>query len=158
MHDITHFISLDARRATTYLEEAMLYMFLRGFWQIKRDISYERSKRARVEGYASFAEHAKAELFYNEHGTLFLSGAEYTCSRTYLYRFGEQISIFFPENPPRLFMMLREQGKHFCGEHDCCQDRYMATYTLYHDHCFCIEYRVQGPKKAYEMKTLYWRA
>lgn len=42
-----------------------------------------------------------------------------------------------------------------CGEHLCIQDLYLANYTFKNDNSFVLKYKINGPKKCYEITNEY---
>ena len=84
-------------------------------------------------------------------------GKQFDTTRAYIYRFKDDtIHAYFHETPERLFHTLdRISDQSATADHTCEKDRYAGIYTFIRPEEFHLEYRVFGPNKNYEMKTVY---
>lgn len=133
----------------------LLFSNLEGSWKFHRIILNE----GEVNGIAHFKKMDPFSLHYREEGELVLKNQTYNVYRDYLYKFQDQtFSIFFYENPPRLFHTLEftsanaAKGSHLCGK-----DTYDVFYEFENPNSFKITYSIQGPKKNQLITTAFFR-
>ncbi len=111
-----------------------------------------------MEGTASFNPITESEFHYEEKGLLTVSEKkQFNATQNYIYRLESgQIQVYFNEKPPRLFLSLQfVQDQVAEASHICSEDLYHATYNFLGQEQFSIHYRIEGPRKNYEIHTLY---
>ncbi|KYR01254.1 hypothetical protein DLAC_02374 [Tieghemostelium lacteum] len=143
-----------------------------GRWNFTREILHKNNnERFSVNGIAKFQQLNVGDentLQYQEEGVMKqLSNSQtFNITQRYIYQYDEpkdQITVYFDENPKRLFHHLTtttsvgeiSNCQAVRGYHLCELDHYNATYQFLSDREFQIIYSVQGPKKDYEIKTLF---
>lgn len=100
-------------------------------------------------------------LGLRESGVLRLgSGESLSASRHWLWRLTGDVvfEVFFDEDPPRSYHAVHLQ-EHMDGwkgsaDHLCVDDRYLGAYLFTNDR-IVIEQSIKGPKKDYEIQTVY---
>ena len=132
---------------------------LEGDWTLHR----RADGRALMDGEASFSATDDGGLIYREHGEASMpDGQSFHAERSYLYRSRKDgFSVFFPENPPRLFhdIGLTRDGDRLFGDarHPCGDDLYLSRYEFFGDGTFTTRHDVSGPRKKYVLETSYAR-
>lgn len=122
-----------------------------GHWQFQRVIRHDAGHLAQVTGQAVFAPDADG-LVYDETGQMSLNGhAPLTSTRRYLWRAG--IEVLFDDG--RFFHHLPEPGQ--AARHCCAPDTYVVRYMFDDWPRWSSHWRVDGPRKAYQMVTDYTR-
>lgn len=134
---------------------------LAGPWRLQRRIS----GLATMEGTAVFAPQQDGSLLYTEQGRVTLAdGRTHQAHQRYLYQpLPQGFSVWFPEQPPRLFhtMDLQPQADgSLCGSalHGCGDDTYRSHYRFAPDGSWVLTHVVQGPRKDYSSSTHFQRA
>lgn len=140
-------------------EGRSVFEHLKGRWHQVRTIE----PGGHYVGEAEFSPIAPGFLRYTEEGTLTPQGASPVRSRrSYIYAIdGDTVSVYFDENPPRLFHRIEldpNHTSHFVStesRHLCGADDYRSTYEFKPDGTFVVRHRVIGPRKNYVMTTTY---
>ena len=125
-----------------------------GFWRLERVIVPAQGPAARFTGQARFTPEGAA-LRYHEEGELTLPGAApMRAERRYLWRAeGEEIAVFFDDGRPfHRFSPAAPAAHHWCDPDDYRVRYDFAAWPLWH-----AEWRVQGPRKDYTMRSEYRR-
>lgn len=141
-----------------------IFRLLEGLWRLHRIIPEHGS----LLGTAVFKTEGldKDSLHYREEGTFTSKEGESSHSyREYLYRYSDnKISVFFDREGSRLLHTLEFSGPEpfprpvfATSTHLCICDTYKATYTFLHPDEFHLDYIVKGPKKDYQMHTIFQR-
>ena len=128
-----------------------------GEWRIERQIKdHLAGDTLKFSGTASFTPEDDA-LRYLETGILQRSGqADMTASQRYLWRQTEGgIEVFFADG--RFFHRL-ESAEQANAVHDCPPDFYRVAYDFSDFSRWNSRWRVTGPRKDYEMTSVYCRA
>ncbi len=123
-----------------------------GEWTLERMIEPAQGPSGRFEGTALWAPEATG-LLYEEQGTLKLSGQPAMAAHR-RYHWHHDLWITFEDG--RRFHQVPARG----GEtsHWCDPDTYLATYDFESWPQFSVEWTVRGPRKDYQMTTVYRRA
>ena len=120
-----------------------------GAWQIARDICPEVGPPARFDGQGVWTPQAYG-LAYLERGVLRMEGvAPMQAERRYQWH--HDMSVFFEDG--RFFHKVPAEGGH--TEHWCDPDHYKVTYNFSAWPRFDVSWGVQGPRKAYQMRSLF---
>lgn len=130
-----------------------------GDWRIERRIDDRRAgQEGWFEGHARLAPDGPAGLRYVETGVLRLgSGPPMPADRTYLWRFLEdQVEVRFEDGRP--FHAFLPEGQSDGTDHPCGADLYRVRYDFGQWPAWEARWRVTGPRKAYEMTSLYRRS
>jgi uncharacterized protein DUF6314 len=154
----------DRNEQTTVAQRA--FRILVGRWRLDRTIPGVAS----LVGQAVFAPtgNALSPLRYQERGDLRLNaGGTYAATRRYLYRLmGERIVIEFADRPNRgaalhdLSFNPSPNGAAVLvarHRHSCWPDNYDFEMTIRGNDRLETRYRIVGPRKNYEMHTIYDR-
>ena len=132
---------------------------LAGRWGLERRIEGHAS----MKGTTDFSWREDGRLSYLERGVLQLvTGDEFETHRRYLFeQRADGFVVHFAEDPPRVFhkITLEEKRGTLFGEADhlCNHDLYQSSYEFHLDGSFSIRHDVYGPRKDYEMVTVYRR-
>ncbi len=137
-----------------------IFHSLKGNWIFHRIIS----SHGTIEGTATFSRGSSENcLHYKEEGVFFDgSGKTYDTFREYFYQLDQdQISVYFCENPLRLFHTLSFVPKlkipTATASHLCKCDTYDAVYTFSAPDAFSLCYTIKGPQKDYCIQTDFKR-
>ncbi|MBA4749876.1 MAG: hypothetical protein H2057_04565 [Alphaproteobacteria bacterium] len=130
---------------------------LLGKWYFTREIPGHASMR----GEAVFEETTDHYTLYREEGQLI--AGDYTSSFFKEYLFEKApggFAVYFKEVPKRLFhtviLELNDDSLwHGKTEHQCLCDHYASAYVFFARGQFSITHQVKGPRKNYEIKTIY---
>lgn len=150
-----------------------IFQALEGSWRIER---YMKPLSQTFEGTAKFTKTVyPQELHYQERGVLTTDkGEKLDSNKEYLYRYeNDAISVFFKEKIPRLFHTLtfdehinypfKATASHLCE----CEstktlpqefrkfDSYEATYVFFNKGKFSLSYKIEGPKKNYQIDSTF---
>ncbi|KAM9995431.1 hypothetical protein ACTFIY_001629 [Dictyostelium cf. discoideum] len=114
-----------------------------------------------VSGTASFKQlDDEFSYQYQEEGILKQpDNTTFNISQRYIYRLKDDIiSVYFDENPERLFQTLDFNNSSLAkGHHLCGKDTYDAIYQLISPKEFNLVYSVLGPKKNYKITTTFFK-
>ena len=122
-----------------------------GLWQLSRAITHANGGQAQFEGTANWAPHPDG-LFYEEVGQLRIENAQpIKATRSYIWKVG--LNIYFPDG--RFFHQVPLNGEE--AHHNCPPDDYRVRYDFAKWPSFSAKWRVTGPKKDYEMVSIYTR-
>ena len=124
-----------------------------GRWRLTRQIrDFAGGPDGRFDGRAVFAP-ADRGLIYREEGVLTLGGARVRAERSYIWReAGEGVDVCFPDG--RFFHRIGP-GPTPEAEHDCPPDTYRVAYDFAAWPEWRAVWRVTGPRKDYESRSLY---
>jgi len=126
-----------------------------GRWRLARDILHADGLRGRLDGEARVAPAGPALCTYTEEGRLVLDAGEpLLATRRYLWRDAAgAIDISFSDGRPFHRVSLGA----FCAEtaHLCPPDRYAVFYDFSDWPVWTARWRVEGPRKDYEMTSTY---
>ncbi|MGX9354322.1 DUF6314 family protein [Roseobacteraceae bacterium S113] len=128
-----------------------------GHWRIARDIDDAKAQmQARFEGTAVLSWQGD-DLAYAETGALQMPGAiTMQAQRRYLWsQEGPRLCIFFDDGRP--FHHIELGTLRPKAHHDCPPDVYDVTYDFSVWPHWCAQWRVQGPRKDYVMRSEYSR-
>ncbi len=133
-----------------------IFYSLEGFWKLSRHITDQGT----VEGIACFRKKANHPnvLLYREEGVFTsLNGQRFDISQEFEYRLTEErIDVFFSREHDRLLHSLEFIGPNQAsGRHLCGYDNYCAAYQFHFPGSFELHYVVKGPKKDYQIQTLF---
>jgi|SRR5579871_1205585 len=133
-----------------------IFYSLKGHWKFSRHITDQGT----VEGIACFRKKANHPhvLLYREEGVFTsLKGQQHRISQEYEYRYSEEkIDVFFARERNQLLHSLEFTGPHQAsGQHLCGKDTYFAAYQFHFPGSFELQYVVKGPKKDYQIQTLF---
>ena len=132
---------------------------LAGAWDLDRTIE----GKATMVGIAEFKLLETGQLKYREEGRIHLAdGQAFDGHREYVFeRSPDGFSVFFAENPPRLFhaIAIAREGDALVGSagHLCVADHYDSVYRFRADGSFVIQHTVNGPRKDYLSRTEFRR-
>lgn len=136
-----------------------LFDMLRGRWRLTRKIADRAAGlNGRFEGVAIFlTTAAPLSLDYRETGTLSFGPFEHAAERQYRWRFRapDRASVFFDDG--RFFHTLRPMNGIAEVHHDCAPDRYEGRYVFEAPDRWTQAWRVAGPRKDYDMESLFER-
>ncbi len=120
-----------------------------GRWKITRSIVPKRGPNGRFEGLGLWSADGDG-LAYRETGTLFLDGAP-PMQAERRYRWAPDLSVYFDDG--RFFHRVPAAGGR--TQHWCDPDTYTVEYEFADWPTFSVTWQVQGPRKSYEMTSLY---
>jgi hypothetical protein len=133
---------------------------LEGAWDLARTIECH----ATMAGVAVFTRQHAGLLKYREEGRIRLAdGKAFDAHREYRFeRTADGFSVFFEEEPPRLFHRIRiahDAADALAGSaiHLCAPDVYDSHYRFLADGSFAIRHTVRGPRKDYVSATVFER-
>jgi hypothetical protein len=136
-----------------------VFDFLMGRWSFEREVSGQAS----IQGEASVSMQQDRTALYVEAALVILtSGERLHGERRYLYRkIDDGFSVFFHDTGA-LFHDLRfepdgEGRLRACATHSCKADFYRSTYVLWDHGCMHVQHIVQGPRKDFQIDTVYRR-
>jgi hypothetical protein len=111
----------------------------------------------RFDGAATFAPAGDA-LRYREEGSLRLGdGPALAASRENLWRWGaEGVAVLFADGRP--VHRFNPSGEGWGTDHPCGPDLYRVRYDFAAWPLWRAEWHVEGPRKAYALRSLYARA
>ncbi|MCV3271179.1 DUF6314 family protein [Roseobacter sinensis] len=122
-----------------------------GAWELTREIRHDAGAQAVFAGEAIWIPD-EAGLLYRETGTLTVpGGAPMQAERRYLWRAG--LRVYFEDG--RFFHQVPATGG--TAEHWCDPDAYTVCYDFSDWPAFSTVWRVEGPRKRYEMSSRYRR-
>ncbi|MET3927104.1 DUF6314 family protein [Devosia sp. 2618] len=129
-----------------------------GNWSFERSISGQ----GQMTGTAVFSERPDGLLDYREVGQLQIANGSFAFNRSYLYQVrADGFEVFFDEAPPRLFQRVdlteTAHGLTGSGHHLCPPDIYDSRYEFHLPNRFLIVHAVDGPRKAYVIRTEFKR-
>lgn len=136
-----------------------LKAFLCGNWEVDRIvIDRALAMTGGLQGQATFR-HRAAGLLYEEHGTLTFGEHHGRAEQSYLYEFPEgdrRASVRFRDG--RAFYELdlsrgQDHVRHVCGT-----DVYDGVFIALSSTAWQSEWKVSGPRKAYDLLTTYTRS
>lgn len=136
-----------------------LLQCLLGEWIFDREIAGQ----ARMSGAASFVLIAPGTALYREGGELRLHSGERLHSRqSYVYAEAAEGFVVRFEDSGDLFeeVRLEPDGKGTLvgtAQHLCADDLYVSKYVFEADGSFTVQHEVNGPRKAYTVRTVYRR-
>jgi hypothetical protein len=123
-----------------------------GAWRLERTIAQADLPPGRFEGTALWSPHPEG-LAYLEDGTLWIEGQPpMIATRRYLWK--PDLSVWFEDG--RYFHTVPPAGGDTA--HWCDPDDYRVEYDFTRWPAFEVHWRVQGPRKSYEMRSQYTRA
>ena len=126
-----------------------------GLWSLSREITDTRAgTTGRFDGTARFTPDGDG-LLYVETGQLVLSGAlPMQAERRYIWRIdGNAIAVDFDDGRPfHTFAPAAPEASHWCDP-----DSYAVTYAFEDWPVWSSSWRVRGPRKDYEMTSIYAR-
>lgn len=126
-----------------------------GLWRLDRAIDDRLAGTAgRFEGTARFVAQGDG-LLYREEGTLRLGdGPPLAAHRAYLWRWERDgVLVSFPDGRP--FHRFRPEGASEGTDHPCGADLYRVAYDFAAFPRWAAEWRVEGPRKDYRMRSDY---
>ena len=149
------------------MDPGKIFRLMGGYWKIYRTIQEAPKNMIPGEGKAIFTSDSKDPnvLFYKEDLYLLANSEKIDVSKEYIFRYiGNNISVFFKEQPERFFYTLEFENLSEIdkvitakAEHLCIKDTYKAYYKFFDNNKFELSYQVKGPKKDYIMTTMYDR-
>ena len=134
-----------------------------GAWQISRRIEDSLAgQTGRFEGEAVLTPDRPGGLTYREDGVLTLgAGPPMRATRVYLWSFAPAggdagVEVRFEDGRP--FHAFIPEGQSDGTDHPCGADLYRVRYDFREWPLWEARWRVTGPRKAYEMTSLYHRS
>lgn len=121
-----------------------------GLWRLEREIDHDDGQRAVFRGTAVWSRKGP-DLVCREQGTLEMAGHRMEAKRTTIWR--APLNVFFDDGA--FFHSVPPCGGR--AEHDCPPDRYTVAYDFDQWPHWMAEWRVDGPRKAYSMRSIYQR-
>ncbi len=122
-----------------------------GRWHLNREIRHDDGTHARFEGEADWRPDGPG-LICREAGVLQMpEGPPMQAERRYLWRAG--LRVYFDDG--RFFHRVPVQGG--TAEHWCDPDAYAVQYDFADWPAFSTIWRVDGPRKSYEMTSRFTR-
>jgi len=130
--------------------------FLTGDWVMTRRIRFRRTAtRGLLEGRASVRADGHQSTL-NEQGLLRLDGREALASQRYALTFhGRVVRVHFRNGAFFHEFELRERG--CTAIYHCGSDQYVGRYRVHDRDAWSLIWCVRGPRKDYDMRTLYRR-
>jgi hypothetical protein len=130
--------------------------FLTGDWIMTRSIRFRRTaKRGFLEGRASVSRDGH-HLSLIEQGLLRLDGREAMASQRYALTFhGAMVRVHFRDGSFFHDFELRASG--YTTIYHCDPDQYVGRYRVLDPDVWSLTWCVRGPRKDYDMRTLYRR-
>ncbi|MEL7133072.1 MAG: DUF6314 family protein [Pseudomonadota bacterium] len=123
-----------------------------GQWAVARTITPDDGAAGQFTGHAVWVEQG-SDLLYTERGTLQIAGAPpMHAERRYVWT--PDLHVFFEDG--RFFHSVPAAGGG--TQHWCDPDQYKVIYDFSGWPAFQTRWRVDGPRKGYDMTTLYRRA
>lgn len=147
-------------------EQESLPVFFSGPWALERTVvQRDGPVTAVAEGRAFFSAAGPGELLYHEEGSVTLQpGSRFSFFRSYTYRFSEGVmQVFFADGPDAgtLYQSYafkdRRDRLELLAVHHCGADVYAGCYELTGTDHFYLVTSVKGPKKDFEITTLFSR-
>ncbi|MEM6310095.1 MAG: DUF6314 family protein [Pseudomonadota bacterium] len=120
-----------------------------GIWTFDRRVTHEAGLPAKASGHAVFTPDGTG-LRYDETGQLRINdGSPMTATRCYLWRRG---GVVLFEDGRAFHTIPDDEGpaRHYCGA-----DTYHVRYDFLNWPIWTSRWSVTGPKKAYDMATVY---
>lgn len=129
-----------------------------GRWRIAREIAHADGLTGAFEGLAVVAASGPDRFSYDEDGTLTLGRAEpMRATRRYIWHAsGQGINVYFAGGAP--FHRVDLSGPRTATVHLCAPDRYAVSYDFSDWPVWTARWQVEGPRKAYEMTSSYYKA
>lgn len=131
---------------------------LEGVWRLERRILHDDGREDRFEGEATFTR-TGPRLLQDEAGWLHPShgGQPLRATRRYVWsRTGDQIEVSFADMRP--FHSFSLTSAEPTATHLCPPDRYEVRYDFTDFPNWNSTWRVEGPRKAYEMANRFSRS
>lgn len=126
-----------------------------GAWQLSRQILQSSGEAFQFKGAANFTP-SGSHFLYHESGVVTASdGRTLHAERAYLWQQGTdgKIDVLFDDNRYfHTFSAVEPTAKHLCGD-----DHYVVTYRFDDWPCWQSTWQVNGPRKDYQMSSLYRR-
>ncbi|MEM9708709.1 MAG: DUF6314 family protein [Pseudomonadota bacterium] len=128
-----------------------------GRWSVAREILQASGQRGHFEGEATLGPIGPGRLAYREEGTLRLDGGTpFFATRSYIWRDAKgAVEVSFDDGRPFHSFPLA------CPTHEtvhlCPPDRYQVAYDFSQWPVWETEWQVEGPRKAYRMRTVFRR-
>lgn len=128
---------------------------LAGRWSLTRTIEHAGGGTDRFQGFANFT-WSGAQLVQTETGTLTVGGQNLEAKQTYIWE-GDRtaIAVYFADHRPFHTVLLKTERP--TSVHLCDPDRYTVTYNFSDWPQWQSVWSVTGPRKDYEMTSLYHR-
>ncbi len=130
---------------------------LEGQWTLSRRIAHDDGHEDVFEGKALFVR-SGPRLLQDEDGWLTPAGATtpLRATRRYIWaQNGDQIEVMFDDMRP--FHCFSTNAASPTATHICPPDRYEVVYDFQNFPTWRSVWRVEGPRKAYEMQNLFIR-
>jgi len=126
-----------------------------GRWSISRGIVHSDGLEGRFEGHATVTPAGPDRYVYHEEGHLTLGASgPLLATRRYVWRAkGRGVNVFFHDGAP--FHRIDLSGPRTAAVHTCAPDRYAVAYDFTGWPRWTATWRVEGPRKDYEMVTAY---
>lgn len=124
-----------------------------GRWRTARRIRHDDGTVARAEGTLDLTPDAQG-LAWHETGRMRMNMHTFHFERRYLWRqSGDGIEVLFDDGHP----FHRFAPKATATGHLCAPDRYRVIYTFDLPNAWSTRWRVDGPRKAYAIESLFRR-
>jgi len=120
-----------------------------GRWTITRSIVPKEGPSGCFEGHGLWSEDGDG-LAYVETGTLFLDGTP-PMQAERRYHWASDLSVYFDDG--RFFHLVPPTGGR--TQHWCDPDTYKVDYDFANWPVFTVTWQVRGPRKSYQMTSLY---
>ncbi len=128
-----------------------------GTWTFTRHVS---TPDIVMTGTARFEE-AGDDVWYTEDGSYLLHNECQTCFQTYIYKVTAHTVTIFKNDGVLLHAIKMEEGATFPvtlhHQHMCKDDAYACQWVFHDNDAFDVTYVVKGPKKDYQIFTMFLR-
>ena len=140
------------------MKDTQLILIKQAFRGVFRFTRFVSNPKTIVTGLSVFSARTNRAVLYKEDGIYTLNGKKHTCYQQQTFLFTESNLIIKNSVGKTLHIFnLKGDNAPLQDTHICKHDRYEVDIDIQSDDKFTISYCVQGPKKNYNMKTLYTR-
>ena len=140
------------------MKDTQLKLIKQAFQGVFRFTRFVSNPKTIVTGLSVFSTQSSSKVSYKENGIYTLNSEEHTCYQQQTFLFTEDSLIIKNSIGKTLHIFnLKNDNAPLQDTHICKHDRYEIDIDIQSDDRFTISYCVQGPKKNYNMKTLYTR-
>ena len=140
------------------MKNTQLKLIKQAFQGVFRFTRFVSNPKTIVTGLSVFSTQSGHKVSYKEDGIYTLNGKKHTCYQQQTFLFTESNLIIKNSIGKTLHIFnLKDDNAPLQDTHICKHDRYVIDIDIQPDDKFTISYCVQGPKKNYNMKTLYTR-
>ncbi len=128
-----------------------------GQWSFERYIS---KPELHIKGNARFSRLSQSSLAYRESGTYIINEIAYDFFQKRIFMYDENsLSVYKNDGSLLHIFTFTKVTSSSCGSakhtHQCNLDTYHCLFLFKTEQCFEINYKISGPNKDYEIRTLY---